>query len=116
MRRPPIAWSRAPPSPTRPAGASDHTIPLSGRYKYGSELERGTYGNNAVEYSFVLFCGVIIETIAGYMLSLQVLSFATVHMILYLWARNNPTQQISLMGVIQLQVRGPAVPAPHPSG
>lgn len=71
-------------------------------YKYGSELERGAYSNNSVEYSFTLFCCIMVETVAAYFLNLQVLSFATVHMILYLWARNNPTQQVSVMGVITL--------------
>eukprot|EP00300_Choanocystis_sp_HF-7_P000343 c10283_g1_i1.p1 GENE.c10283_g1_i1~~c10283_g1_i1.p1 ORF type:complete len:248 (-),score=50.21 c10283_g1_i1:73-780(-) len=78
-------------------------IRLLNLYKYGSELERGTYLGNTPEYSFALLFGICVETFVGYFLGLQVLSFATVSMIMYLWARNNHTQVVSLMGVLTLK-------------
>jgi len=72
-------------------------------FKYGGELERGTFQENSVEYSFFLFFGIMIETICGYMMGLSVLSFATIHMIMYVWARNHPNDQVSLMGVLTLK-------------
>eukprot|EP00301_Raphidiophrys_heterophryoidea_P019804 c4653_g1_i1.p1 GENE.c4653_g1_i1~~c4653_g1_i1.p1 ORF type:complete len:257 (+),score=56.77 c4653_g1_i1:53-772(+) len=89
-------------------GGFPFVIRLLHLYKYGGELERGGFRGSAVEYSFFLFFGILVETLIGYFLELQVLSFATIHMIMYVWGRHNHNQTVSIMGVLTL--KAPYVP------
>eukprot|EP00298_Acanthocystis_sp_HF-20_P007178 c16833_g1_i1.p1 GENE.c16833_g1_i1~~c16833_g1_i1.p1 ORF type:complete len:243 (-),score=33.33 c16833_g1_i1:28-735(-) len=77
-------------------------------YKYGGELERGHFKGNAVEYSFVLFFCALLETIIGYFLELQVLSFSTVFVMMYIWSRANSTNDVNFMGI--LTFKAPYIP------
>lgn len=58
---------------------------------------------NPGEYAFLLMFSMVLFNVASIFLGLQFCARPLVFTILYLWARNNSTQMVSIWGMFQVQ-------------
>lgn len=77
-------------------------------YRYSSMLERHSFRNKPAEFILFFLFGCSVFLIAAIILGLEFLSPCLSAMMLYLWARRNPTVQINFLEIFQF--RAPFLP------
>jgi len=65
--------------------------------RYSQQLEQGRFGGRLADYVFMLLCGSIILLVAGTFLQARIMSDGLIMMLVYVWARTNPNENMSFM-------------------
>jgi Der1-like family len=77
-------------------------------YRYSSMLEQHSFRNKPAEFILFIIFGSSVFLLAAIFLGLEFLSPCLSGMMLYLWARRNPTVQINFLEIFQF--RAPFLP------
>mmetsp|Transcript_38064 Transcript_38064/g.72966 ORF Transcript_38064/g.72966 Transcript_38064/m.72966 type:complete len:244 (-) Transcript_38064:345-1076(-) len=74
--------------------------------RYGVFLEKTTFEGRTADFAFMLIFGMVVFLATGALippLYMPVGSASLVFMLVYVWARHNPDQNVNLMGIFQLK-------------
>ncbi|KAJ1621976.1 Der1-like family-domain-containing protein [Pavlovales sp. CCMP2436] len=72
--------------------------------RYSTQLEQGRFAGKSADYLVCLaLCALVLTVVAGLMGNVPFLSQSLISSIVYLWARLNPTQPLSMFGLFTVQ-------------
>ena len=77
-------------------------LPLPRSFRYGVQLERGTYGGRPADYAYLLLCLAAILLASTALMPAPLLSGSLIMSLVYVWSRANQTVNVSFFGLFSV--------------